>query len=520
MNRILLLLGLSWRTRLRGFFSAGASSIFLVLGGLFYLALTCAMGMGAYFALSQSRGARVERFADLASLVVTMFGVFFLTRPLILTNLAGGSLQNLLHLPIRRSELLVYSLLTGVVTPLLLESPVLIGAGLGAASHPALILVTLPLALLSHLTLLAGAHAMSLFAILIARRTWISDLARVFAFSVFFLPSLLNYQSVREFLRPLAGPVAQLSPLGWAARAAVYAGAGDMKQSLGFAAPALLLLLFGIAVLSLTLLNRILAGEGEDRVEKQAATPRPARVLLPGALGALIETQLRTQLRTPAARMALLMPTLMMGLFALSLSRPGQTPGSAFAMVVFLSLIGGNAFLVIGRGIALILGTPVSRAAMLLASDVSGFLFRLPPLLAIVAVTAWRGGADSAFSMVALALALVPISMGVQHFVSILRPFALPRDRLNPFAQRVDARQSSNGVLSLLATLATALIASPFLFLLWLSARVDGAYRSGLLVLSCLGALATYAVLIAVAERLFVKRELRVLEVLLDDSPG
>ena len=519
MNRLLLLLGLSWRTRLRGFSSAGASSILVVLGGLFYLALTCAMGVGAYLALSQSRGGRVERFADLASLVVTMFGVFFLTRPLILTNLSGSSLQNLLHLPIRRSELLGYSLLTGVVTPLLLESPVLIGAGLGAAAHPALILVTLPLALLSHLTLLAGAHAMSLFAILIARRTWVSDLARVFAFSVFFLPSLLNYQSVREFLRPLAGPVAQLSPLGWAARAAVYAGAGDVKQSLGFAVPAVLLL-FGIAVLSLTLLNRILAGEGEDRIEKQAQTPRPARVLLPGALGALVETQLRTQLRTPAARMALLMPTLMMGLFALSLSRPGQTPGSAFAMVVFLSLIGGNAFLVIGRGVALILGTPVSRASILVASDVSGFLFRLPPLLAIVAVTAWRGGADSAFSMVALALALVPISMGVQHFVSILRPFALPRDRFNPFAQRVDARQSSNGVLSLLATLATGLIAAPFLFLLWLSARLDGAYRSGLLALSCLGALAAYAVLIAVAERLFVKRELRVLEVLLDDSPG
>ena len=518
MSRLFLLLGLSWRSRLRGFASAGASSIFLVLGGLFYLALTCAMGVGAYLVLSQSRGGRVERFADIASLGVTMFGIFFLTRPLILTNLSGSSLQNLLHLPIRRRELLVYSLLTGVVTPLLLESPVLIGAGLGAASNPALLLLTLPLALLSHLTLLAGAHAMSLFAVLIAQRTWIADLARVFAFAIFFLPSLLNYQGSREFVRPLIGPMAQLSPLGWAARAAVYAGAGDLKQSLWFAAPALLLLL-GIGFVSMTLLNRILAGEGEDRVERQTARPKPARVLFPGAMGALIETQLRTQLRTPAARMALLMPTLMMGFFAFSLSRPGAMV-SPFAMVVFLSLIGGNAFLIIGRGITLILGTPVSRASMLVASDISGFMFRIPPLLAIIAVTAWRAGADSALSMAALALALIPIGMGVQHFVSILRPFALPRDRFNPFAQRIDARQSGNGVLSLLATLATALIASPFLFLSWLSSRLGGAYGPWLLVLSCLGALATYAVLIALAERLFVKRELRVLEVLLDDSPG
>ena len=158
---------------------------------------------------------------------------------------------------------------------------------------------------------------------------------------------------------------------------------------------------------------------------------------------------------------------------------------------------------------------------MLVASDVSSFVFRMPPLLAIIAVTAWRGGWETAFQMILLVAALVPISMGVQHFVSILRPFALPRDRFNPYAQRVDARQSSNGIASLLATLATALIAAPFLLLLWLSSRVaEGDYAPGIAALACLGAFATYAVLIALAERLLVRRELRVLEVLLDDSPG
>ena len=324
--------------------------------------------------------------------------------------------------------------------------------------------------------------------------------------------------SSRDLLRPLVAPLAQFSPLGWAARSAVYAGAGEVKLSLLFAAPALLLL-FGIALLSMALLNRILAGEGGDRVAKQARTPRPARVFLPTALGALVEAQLRTQLRTPAARMALLMPTLMMGLFALSLSRPGQTSGSAFAMVLFVSLIAGNTFAVTGRGIALILGTPVSRAAILVASDISGILFRLPPLLAILGVTAWRAGGSQALSLTAFALAVIPISLGVQHFVATLRPFALPRDRFNPYAQRADSRQSTNGVVSLFATIVTALIASPFLFLLWLSSRVDD-LGQWLLALSCLGALATYAVLIALAERLFLRRELRVLEVLLDDTPG
>jgi len=520
VSRLFLLIGLSWRTRMRGFFSAGASSIFLVLGGLFYLALTVAMGVGVYVALSQSHGIRVERVADAASLVVTLFGVFFLTRPLILTNLAGASLQNLLHLPIRRGELLAYSLLTGVVTPLLLESPVLLGAALGAAAQPGLVLLTLPLALLAHLTLLLGAHAMSLFAVLIARRTWISDLARVCAFAVFFLPSLINYRGPREFLRPLVGPLVEISPLGWAARASVHAGAGDLRQSAWFAIPALVLL-GAIAFLSLNLLNRILEGEGEDRTAKKTVKARPARIFLPGALGALIETQLRTQLRTPAARMALFFPTLMMGFFAFTLSQQRAGAISPFAIVVFLSLVGGNAFLLIGRGVALILGTPVARAWMLVASDVSAFVFRLPPLLAIIAVTAWRGGDDTAAEMLLLVAALLPISMGVQHFVSILRPFALPRDRFNPYAQRVDARQSSNGLASLLATLATAFIAAPFLFLLWLSPRIaTGGRAVGLAGLACLGAFAAYAVLVALAEKLLIRRELQVLEVLLDDSPG
>lgn len=520
MSRLLLLMGLSLRTRLRGLISSGASSIFIVLGGIFYLFSACALGFGAYLVLSRSQGIAAERVADFVSLAMTFFGVFFMTRPLLLTSFAGGSLQNLLHLPIRRGELLAYSLITGVATPLLLESPVLIGAAIGAASQPALILLTFPLALLAHLTLLFGAHAMSLLAIAISRWKWTSDLARLVALAALFLPSLLTYRGARAFLRPLLEPLALISPFGWAARAAVYAGEGDLRRGLLFVFPALLLLL-AIASSSLALLNRILSGEGDGgRGEKTLPRTR-ARVLIPGALGALIEMQLRTQLRTPAARMALFLPTVMMGFLALTVSRP-QGPGlSPIALAVFLSIAGGNAFLLIGRGVAMILGTKVARSSILMASDVSGLFFRLPPILAIVAVTAWRGGGEPAFQVLATFLTLVPISMGAQHFVSILAPFALPRDRFNPFAQRVDARQGGNGLVSLLATLATLLAAAPFLLLLWLSSRVaEGAYASWLISLACLGGLAMYAVLITLAERLLARRELRVLEILLDDSPG
>ncbi|MEO8360197.1 MAG: hypothetical protein ABI672_09225 [Vicinamibacteria bacterium] len=519
MSRLLVLLGLAWRTRLRGFSSSGGASIFLILGGLFYLALTLAMGIGAYFALTAVRAAPAGRVADLVSLVVTSLGVLFLTRPLILSNLSGGSLQNLLHLPIRRSELFLYSFLTGIVTPLVFEAPVLIGAALGAARHPLLIAATLPLALLAHVILLAGAHMMSLVAVFIARRAWVADLARLFAFSLFFLPSLLSMPGTRSVLRPLLTPLVQVSPLSWAARATVYAGAGDGGRAalfvlLGFA------LLAGISLVSTRLLGRIIEGEGADRVNQRLATPRRARVFLPGALGALIETQMRTQLRTPAARMALFMPTMMMALFAFSLARQGQQPGTVIAMVLLLSIAGGNAFGAVGRGVAMILGTPVSRASFLVANDIATFLFRLPPLVALLGVTAWQNGAGTTLSIAALGLAIMIVGMGVQHFVAILKPFALPRDRMNPFAQRIDGRQSGNGLVSFLATISTVVLAAPFLFLAWLSTRIDGGYGPWLLVLAFLGALATYAVLIALAERLLLKRELQVLEVLLDDSPS
>lgn len=477
------------------------------------------MGIGAYFALGTFREVQAERVADLVSLVVTSLGILFLTRPLILSNLAGGSLQNLLHLPIRRSELFLYSFLTGIVTPLVFEAPVLIGAALGAARHPLLIAATLPLALLAHVILLAGAHMMSLVAVFIARRAWVADLARLFAFSLFFLPSLLSIPTTRSVLRPLLIPLVQVSPLSWAARATVYAGAGDWGRAALFVLLGLVLLA-GIVLFATRFLGRIIEGEGADRVTQKLATPRRARVFLPGALGALIETQIRIQLRTPAARMALFMPTVMMALFGLSLARQGEQPGTVIAMVLLLSIVGGNAFGAVGRGVAMILGTPVSRASFLVASDVAAFFFRVPPLMALLGVTAWQNGAGTTLSITALGLAIMIIGMGLQHFVAILKPFALPRDRMNPFARRVDSRQAGSGVVSFLATICTVALASPFLFLAWLSARIGNGYGPALLVLAILGSFATYAVLIALAERLLIKRELQVLEIVMDDSAG
>ena len=59
------------------------------------------------------------------------------------------------------------------------------------------------------------------------------------------------------------------------------------------------------------------------------------------------------------------------------------------------------------------------------------------------------------------------------------------------------------------------------MFLLWLGPRIaEGAYTPWFLGLACFGAFASYAVLIAGAERLLVKRELQVIEVLLDDAPA
>lgn len=518
MRRLALLIGVALRLRMRALFGGGASSILVVIGGLFYLASTVFMGGLLYLALSAASVLEPDRAAGFGALAFTLVGVFSFTRPLILTNLAGASLQTVRHLPIRRVELLAYSMLTGIAVPLLLESPALLGAALGAARTASSLLLTLPLALLAHLTLLTGAHAMSLAAVLMSRRAWLADAARALAFFTLVLPSLLTSAAVRRVLLPLVEPLGVLSPLGWAARATLHAGASDLRGAVVYGALGAAFLA-ALAALSHTLLGRILDGEDGSRLDRRAASAQRARLWLPGRLGALVETQLRAQLRAPAARMALLMPTLMMGLFALSLSRSGSVASPA-AMVVFLSLAGGNAFLVMGRGAALVLGTPVPRSFLLVASDAVNALFRLPPLLAVIAVASFSGGREGALWMAGLAAALLPVALGMQHFVSILRPFSLPRDGLNPLAQRGDTRQAGNGLLSAGFSALSFLVSAPFLFLVWLAPRVaDGSYEMALLTLAGVGAFAAYAVLVALAEGLLERREAQVVEALFDDGP-
>ena len=518
--RLGLLLGLYLKTRFRGFIASGASSVFLVLGALFYLGFSIFMGVAANTILSGARAFGPERLADLAALGLNLFGVFFLTRPLILATLSGSSLQNLLHLPVRRGELLAYSFITGVVAPLFMEAPVLIGIALGAAATPAHLALTFPLAFLAHLVLLAGAHAMSLVAILIARHAWVADAARVLAFSVFVIPTLLTSRAVRAFLEPVMNVVVELSPLGWAGRATVLAGRGDLSAALPWTLGALI---FGasISFVSLALLNRVLDGEGGERVLRKPTLKRRSRLVLPGGVGAMIEVQLKSQLRTPAARMALITPMLMMGLFTWSFTRQSDAGFNPAMMVAIVSLAGPSAFLTVGRGIALVLGTPAPRASLLVASDVSSLFFRVPPILAVLGVTAWRLGWPTALGLSATAMVLLAVSSGIQHFVAILGPFSLPKDRLNPYAQRVDSRRGGHGLLNFGGLLVAIALAAPFLFLLWLAPRLfGGAFAPAIGALSILGALATYAVLVALAERLLIRREQAVVEVLLDDSAG
>jgi len=321
-------------------------------------------------------------------------------------------------------------------------------------------------------------------------------------------------------LGPFLPTLLLLSPFGWAGRATIHAGAGDLRTSAPWAILAILFIAATVAA-ALALLNRILAGDGVAPGVSARARPRRARVLLPGVLGAMIETQLRTQLRTPAARMALITPMLMMGLFTWSFTRRTGASFNPAVMVAILCLVGPSALLTVGRGVTLVLGTPASRAAMLMASDVSSLLFRLPPILAIVGVTAWRLGASSAIAISALGIVLLTVSSGVQHFPAILSPVALPRDRLNPFAQRTDARQAGNQVRSFLALFLAVTLSAPFAFLLWLGPRVvNGSFAFAVTTLAIVGAFATYAVLIALAERLLIRRERAVLEVLLDDASG
>jgi ABC-2 type transport system permease protein len=314
-----------------------------------------------------------------------------------------------------------------------------------------------------------------------------------------------------------------LSPFGWGVRAAVRAGEGDLSGFLLWEAAQLVAVAAGIGAAAL-LVGRIYRGELALGPSGRRAAVR-ARMRLGGAVGALVEKDLRSAWRDPALKATLLMSLAgpLLFLFFLVQTRAYGDAGSSLLMLslfVGASAFGSNAFGMERRGVALLMGFPVARWRILVAKNLAALSLRLPGLLVVLAASFFLAPLLYLPAALCVALCAMIVSAAADNYVSILFPVAAPPPGGNPFGgSAAGGRGLGAALMGVLLFAVTMLLAAPFVILCWLPVLLDVEWLWLVtLPLALAGAAATYALLVVGAEKLLRGREPEVLERILAEA--
>jgi len=243
-----------------------------------------------------------------------------------------------------------------------------------------------------------------------------------------------------------------------------------------------------------------------------------------GALGSLLEKDLRSAWRDPGLKATLFLglagPLLFVVLF--SQARPGGGSGSlllTLAAFIGVSSFGANAFGFERRGIGLLLSFPVARWRLLVAKNLAAAIFRLPGLLTLLVACMFM--APLAYLPAALTIAAVTwlLAAGVDNFISILFPVALPGPGRNPYGGATGGRGLGAAALTAVLLVGVLALSSPFVFLAWLPLLLGRPWLwLASLPLALAGTLAVYAMLVDRAERLLGRREPELIERILGEA--
>jgi ABC-2 type transport system permease protein len=497
------------------------------------LLLMSALAAAAVFLAVRSLAASdPEMLPPLLSLAATVVGLFWLLSPL-LTGVALSEthdLTRLLHFPLPARTMVASSLIANLVQPAVLAKlPVVLAVAAGAAPRaaawPAAVLgVALSFGFILAVDQVASLVLHGLFRNRRARDVGLFvGLALGFALSmvplVFLAAGLPRLGALRRAL--LDHDVFALSPFAWGVRAAVSAGQGDLTGFVawtGLAAAALV----GCGTLSAVLVRRIHRGELDVGGPSAGVEARPARMWLPGAIGALLEKDLRVAWRDPALKATVLISLagpLLFLFFMYQARGPRALGGSLLLVAAFVGASGfaGNAFGLERRGIALLMGLPIERWRLLVAKNAGALLLRLPGLLTLCAAALVLVPADAPAALVA-ALSAAIVAAGVDNFYSIYFPAALPEPGKTMTAGP-GRRGVAGAALGAVVLLASLLLASPFVLLaglpLLLSRPVLWLFTPPL---ALAGAGAVYGMLVAVAAGVLERREPEVLERMLSTA--
>jgi ABC-2 type transport system permease protein len=233
---------------------------------------------------------------------------------------------------------------------------------------------------------------------------------------------------------------------------------------------------------------------------------------LPGALGALLEKDFRMIWRDPRLK-ALLFTGLVGPIFLLLFWRgTGGTVSSRVLLLMAsfagLSTLGSNSFALEGRGLGLLLSFPIDRWKILAAKNLGAISLRLPSLLLLAAAALFVASWRIVPAVIVIALSGMLIACAADNFMSILFPIPLPAAGRNPHGPASGSRGLGAAAFAALMMVTALAVSAPFAFLAWLPLLLqNGALWWVSLPLALAGAAAVYAMLLAGAERLLVRRE-------------
>jgi len=490
------------------------------------------LGSVAVFIVFRSlSGADPGAALALVSALATVAGISWVLSPLV-TGVAlseSHDVSRLLHFPIPVPVLAAASLAANLAQPMVLaEIPILLALSLAIADHPGLLLLTAPGVALSFAFVLACAQVASLVLQGVSRNRRFHD-AALFAgiglgVALSLGPLLLLAGGARPMRAVLAAvlrsDVFAFSPFAWGVRAAIHGGRGEAGPFLAYAVLATAALLAAVAV-SVVLIHRIHRGELNLGGAASGRASR-ARMVLPGAMGALVEKDVRSAWRDPAMKASLFLGLLMPLLFALFLTATGGRDATvAFGLAVFVGLsgFGANTFGFERRGIGLLLSFPLERWKLLLGKNLGAAVFRLPGLLAVALASIFLAPPTHLPAVLTMALVTLTLAAGLDNYASVLFPAPVPPPGGSPYGGSTSRRGLAGAVLVASLMMGSLLVASPFLILAWLPPKL-GPLSLWLLTLplALAGAGAVYAMLVAGAAGLLERRETLLLERVLEEA--
>jgi ABC-2 type transport system permease protein len=395
VDRLIALVLLRWRLEARAVLGSRGRllGLLVALPALGFLSLTAAFAAFAFARLAE-RG-QPELVLPALSALAAVFGLTWALSPLLAGIAATEThdLGKLLGYPVSLPVLVASSLLANLLQPMVLaQLPPLaaLAFGLGGGGPRALVALA-GLALALSLVVASG-QAVGLALHAISRHRRLHDRALLLGIflgvALSLLPVVLLIHSgsgARRFtLLLLEHDVFALVPFAWGVRAAVHAGRGEALLFLGWGGGAVLALAAVLGVSSV-LAQRLYRGELD--VGEVAPSRARARMRLPGAVGAVVEKDLRLVWRDPRLKAlvftGVIGPILLLFVFWKG-SAGGLRPGLLLALASFTGMgaLGSNAFAFERQGPA---SSSASRGSLLdpPGKNLALLVLRAPALLAL-----------------------------------------------------------------------------------------------------------------------------------------